>query len=112
MDPIHSSCGTVDRDSGGTHILLPILWNVQFHSLKMILKYNALKININHEIMYYSSMHKCMIYWFFTACFEKLSYFEVRHYCKHFCSLIGRQTVRINWQDYFLCFASTATFPR
>ena len=46
--------------------------------------------------MYYGFMHKGMIDWVLTACFKKLNYFRVRHYCKYFWSLIGTQTVRIS----------------
>ena len=99
---IHSPCGTVDWDTGGAHIHLSILWNVQFHSLHWV---NDLKLRClddrHRETIYYGFMHKCMIDRFFKASLEKLNYF-VKHYCENLCSLIGRQTtVKISWQNIF-----------
>ena len=42
---------------------------------------------------------------------EKLNYF-VRHYYENFYSLIGGQTARISWQEYFLSFVSATTLSR
>ena len=54
-------------------------------------------------------LYKCMIDWLFMACLEKLNYF-VRHYCKRFCLLIGRQTARISCQEYFFEFCCYRNF--